>query len=148
MRWKLCAALTLLALPFLSACTGESNQPAETVSAIDWSDGSRIVQRSPKSPRQQAEEAGGALEVRVSDAGFQPSQVRAAYGSRVKIYLLNTGIREHNIVIPRFGIVTQPLVQGGDTYIEFTASEKGRWPFFSDGPGAHERGLDGVLIVE
>lgn len=148
MRWQDCVALALVAVPFLSACTGESKEPTETVSAINWSDGSQIVQRTPKSPRQQAEEAGGATTMRVTDHGFEPAQVTAPFGSRVKIYLTNQGVREHNIVIPRFGIVTQPLVRGGDTYIEFTASAKGRWPFFSDAPGAQERGFDGVLVVE
>lgn len=147
MRWQDCVALALAALPFLSACSGDK-EPAESVSNIRWSDGGKIVQRTPKSPRQQAEEAGNATSMRMTDHGFEPRQVTTAVGSRVKIYLVNQGVSEHNLVIPRFGIVTQPLVRGGDTYIEFTAGAKGRWPFFSDAPGAPERGFDGVLIVE
>lgn len=148
MRWQDCVALALAALPFLTACSGESKEPAETVSAINWSDGSRVVQRTPKSPRQQAEEAGNATAMWVTDRGFEPRQITVAQGSRVKIYLLNQGLNEHNLVIPRFGIVTQPLVRGADTYVEFTASAKGSWPYFSDAPGAQERGIDGLLVVE
>lgn len=148
MRWQDCVALALAALPFLTACSGDSKEPAKTVSAINWSDGARIVQRTPKTPRQQAEEAGNATAMKVTDHGFEPAQLTVSYGSRVKIYLTNIGVREHNLVIPRFGIVTQPLVRGSDTYIEFTASAKGRWPFFSDAPGAQERGLTGQLIIE
>lgn len=148
MRWQVCVALGLLALPFLSACTGKSDEPTKPVSSVNWSDGRRIVQQAPRLPSDQVAEVEGAQKVRVTDHGFEPSQMRAAVGSRVKIYLTNYGIREHNMVIPRFGIVTQPLARGADTYIEFTASAKGTWPFFSDAPGAQERGFTGQLIVE
>jgi plastocyanin len=148
MRWQYCVGLVLLALPLLGACSTRAEEPAHAVSGIDWSDGSRIVQRTGKSPREQAAEAGGAVEVTVTDSGFQPAVINALVGNRVKIYLQNQGQHEHNLVIPRFGIVTQPLVRGGDTYVEFTASQKGRWPFFSNAPGVQERGLAGELIVE
>lgn len=148
MRWQDCVALALVALPFLSACSGDAKEPAESVSAIKWSEGAKIVQRTPKPPRQQAEEAGNATEMRLTDHGFEPAQMTVPYGSRVKIYLMNQGLSEHNLVIPRFGIVTQPLVRGADTYVEFTASAKGRWPYFSDAPGAPERGINGVLVIE
>lgn len=148
MRWQHCVGLALLALPLLGACNSRAEEPAHAVSGIDWSDGSRIVQRTRKTPREQATEAGGAVEITVSESGFQPAVVHALEGNRVKIYLQNQGKQEHNLVIPRFGIVTQPLVRGGDTYVEFTASQKGRWPFFSDASGVKERGLEGELIVD
>jgi FtsP/CotA-like multicopper oxidase with cupredoxin domain len=149
MRWQRRVCLGLLGLSLLWGCGRSAKEPVQPASASPvLGDHSLIVQREPLSPRQQAERQQGVTAVTVTDRGFQPTQVRVVYGTRVKIYLTNRGKSEHNMVIPRFGIVTSPLTQGGDTYIEFTASERGHWPFFSDAPGTPERGLAGELIVE
>lgn len=148
MRWQDCVALVLLALPVVGGCSARREEPVKSASAVNWSNGSRIVQRAPELPSKQVAEVAGAQSIRVTDHGFEPAQLTVTHGSRVKIYLTNYGLNEHNMVIPRFGIVTQPLTRGADTYIEFTASAKGSWPFFSDAPGAPERGIDGLLVVE
>ncbi|MFZ5824819.1 MAG: cupredoxin domain-containing protein [Bacillota bacterium] len=69
-------------------------------------------------------------------------------GGRVKIHLINQGTREHTLTIPRWSVFTRNLAPGEENYVEFTANEKGTWPFFSDASGEPEPGLGGELRVE
>jgi len=90
----------------------------------------------------------GILTLTVTEGGFQPPIIAAKAGGQVRIHLRNGGRAGHNLVIPRYGIATRTLGPGEETYVEFTAGEKGDWPVFSDAPGAPEVGLTGHLRVE
>lgn len=112
--------------------------------------GSRVlaIQTEPMSIAEQMKGQTGIVHMTVSEQGFLPPLLRVKEGSRVRIHLSNTGSKEHNLILPRFGIVAAVMPPGGENYIEFTASEKGRWPFFSDASGQEELGLVGTLVVE
>jgi len=145
------AGVWLLAALLLAGCGSRRGIPEAGVPRYPWdADGTQavIIQDRPLSVAQQMKGQTGVLTLEVSDTGFVPPLIRVAEGSRVKIHLRNTGARYHNLVIPRFGIVAGAIPPGGENYIEFTASEKGAWPFFSDAPGYMETGLLGTLLVE
>lgn len=109
---------------------------------------SYILQREPVPITAQMAGAVGVVRVVVTDRGFEPGQILAKKGERVKVYLQNKGAKPHNLVIPRFHIATSAMLPGGENYIEFTAGERGSWEFFSDAPGVAEEGLAGRLKVE
>jgi len=118
---------------------------------MPWDEpGARVlaIQTEPVPIEEQMKGQTGIIHMAVSEEGFVPPLIRVKEGDRVRIHLRNTGRREHNLVLPRFGIVAGVMPPGGENYIEFTASEKGRWPFFSDASGREEIGLVGTLVVE
>lgn len=106
------------------------------------------AQTEPLSVEQQLAGQEGIARVVVTDEGFEPDSLAARRGDRVKIHLRNLGTREHTLTLPRWGIYPQNLPPGGETYIEFTASEAGVFRFYSDASGEPEPGLDGELRVE
>jgi len=107
-----------------------------------------VIQTEPRPIAAQMAGKTGIARVTVTDRGFEPARITARVGDRVKVHLRNAGTREHNLILPRYGVFPQNLAPGGETYIEFTASEAGAWPFFSDAPGSPEPGLAGELRVE
>lgn len=106
------------------------------------------IQSAPMPVDKQMAGQTGIVQMAVTDRGFEPRMLTAPIGGPVKIHLRNTGKQPHNFMVPRFGIVTGDLAPGAENYIEFPASQKGDWPFFSDSPGQEEPGLDGILKVE
>jgi plastocyanin len=147
MRRYLWGGLLLL---LLAGCRGRE-RPREPVHIPpEANSGTRVlaVQDKPKPVSELVQGRTGVIRLVMTDSGFQPAVVHAELGHRVKIYLRNEGARTHNLVIPRFHIATSTMAPGAENYIEFTANEKGRWPFFSDAPGQQEPGLVGTLIVE
>ncbi len=112
---------------------------------------SYIIQDKPKPIAQLMEGKTGVVMMSMTDRGVEPSTITAKLGDEVRIYVKNNGTKEHNLVIPQFGVVTRNMAPGADNYIAFTASIKGSWPFFSDASnkGAKaEAGLQGILKVE
>jgi uncharacterized cupredoxin-like copper-binding protein len=106
------------------------------------------IQAEPMPVAQQLAGQTGVVHMTVTDHGFEPRVLAAPIGGAVKVHLRNTGSQPHNFMLPRFGIVTQSLAPGAENYIEFPASQKGDWAFFSDSPGQEEPGLAGSLKVE
>ncbi|MGE5672614.1 MAG: cupredoxin domain-containing protein [Mycobacterium leprae] len=86
--------------------------------------------------------------LKVTDRGLEPGLLVTAAGGKVKLHLLNAGTRVHNLVIPRFGIVSRALGPGEENYVEFTAGTVGEWPLYSDATPADSESLHGILKVE
>lgn len=149
------ALLSGAGLALLLAGCSAANQPRRLpdVDLTQYSEPPAItvVQDKPKSIAEQMKGQTGIIELIVTDSGFQPASLSFGNGERVKLHLRNQGQREHNLVIPHFGVVTSNIAPGGENYVEFTANRKGDWPFFSDAPagnGKPEPGLEGKLKVE
>ncbi|HEY3363850.1 MAG TPA: cupredoxin domain-containing protein [Symbiobacteriaceae bacterium] len=106
------------------------------------------VQQGPVPIAQQMAGQTGIIRLEISDRGFSQSRLTAALDGRVKIYIHNAGSTRHNLTIPRWGVVTRALEPGEENYVEFTANERGDWPYYSDAPGQEESGLSGILKVE
>lgn len=105
------------------------------------------VQYEPVPIARQMEGQTGIIRMTITDKGFEPSQLSAPVGGRVKVHVMNADTRDHNFVVDRYGVVTAPIRPGGETYVEFTAAEKGNWPFVSE-LSAMERAYQGALRVE
>lgn len=129
-------------------------EPAPRITRTPWADApegrqAMTIQTEPMPIAQLMAGKTGIVEMVLTERGIEPSELRTTIGSRVKIHVRNAGEREHNLVIPRWGIVPSAnLPPGGETYIEFTAGEKGAWEYFSDAPGEVEPALKGILKVE
>lgn len=117
---------------------GWDRPPEETVYA----------QTEPVPIAQQMAGQTGIIQVTVTDTGYEPAEIATTVGGRVKIHLINRGTKEHTLTIPRWAVFSRNLAPGEENYIEFTAGEKGVWPFFSDAPGEPEPGIAGQLKVE
>ena len=122
--------------------------PPEPMDLIEDLRGETIIQLQPIPVDKQLAGQTGIVQMAVTDQGFEPRVLTAPIGGAVKVHLRNAGSQPHNFVLPRFGIVTSNLTPGSENYIEFTASQKGEWTFFSDAPGQEEPGLAGTLKVE
>lgn len=88
------------------------------------------------------------IHMRITDQGFAPPVITTTVGGRVRIHLRNGSSRAQNLSIPRFGIYSRSMDPGDENYIEFTASQKGDWPFFSDPTEGAEPLATGRLQVE
>jgi plastocyanin len=107
-----------------------------------------ISQTKPLSIEEQMAGLPDVQKVCITDSGFEPKQLQTTVGGKVRIHLVNESGGEHNLIINRFGIVTRTLAPGEENFIEFTADEKGTWPFLSDAPGEVEPAFGGILKVE
>lgn len=106
------------------------------------------IQEAPVPIARQMAGQTGIIEMRVTDQAFAPNHLASPVDGRVKIHIVNAGTKEHNLVIPRYRVYSRILAPGGENYVEFTADEKGDWPYYSDAPGQEESGLSGILKVE
>lgn len=146
---RLLLAKILLAVVGVAACSSQTpHQEPAAVSQSESHPRPVITQRAPVPVQKQMEGRENVLRLVVTDEGFVPSVLRVQEGGRVRIHLQNEGNQEHNLVIPRWGIVARNMGPGEENYIEFTASQKGLWPFFSDTSGSSEARLRGTLQVE
>lgn len=138
------AVLLMLTL-LLSACASNLRPEESPVGG----DGGTQVEAVITEPTPIADQMAGRTGIQVlviTDAGFEPAVVTVGVNQRVKWHLINRGQKQHNLVLSRYGIVVSNIAPGAENYVEFTASEKGDWPFFSDTPGTQEFG--GSLKVE
>lgn len=139
----------LLAVLLASGCAAQRRpEQVYDTPAVLAGDYVSAVQTEPEPIARQMEGKTGIVPMVVTDEGFEPALLTAPVGGRVKIHIVNRGTKEHTLTIPRWGIFTRNLAPGEENYVEFTASEAGDWPFFSDAPGEPEPGLSGVLRVE
>lgn len=149
MRRMLCAAMLLLLLTAGCSARREPESAPVAHPEPEWEPEHLVtVQTEPVPIAQQMEGQSGIVRVVVTDRGFEPDVISTTVGGRVKIHLMNQGTKEHTLTIPRWSIFTRNLAPGEENYVEFTASEKGIWPFFSDAPGEPEPGLAGEVKVE
>lgn len=142
---------TMLLLFLIAGCSSRRGPAPAPVAhpAPEWEPQPAVtVQTEPVPIAQQMAGQSGVVRVVVTDKGFEPDVIATTVGGRVKIHLINQGTKEHTLSIPRWAIFTRNLAPGEENYIEFTASEKGIWPFFSDTPGEPEPGLAGEVKVE
>ena len=109
-----------------------------------------IVQREPRSVAQLLQGQRDVTEVTVSDGGITPAVLHARVGAELHLHVHNRGRQEHNFLLPAFGIVTQPIAPGGETYIAFTPSRPGSFTYFSVDPLTRtpDPGLEGRLQVD
>lgn len=146
MKRALCAAMLLL---FLTAgCSARQEPEPQPVAREPAQEHVVTIQTEPVPIAEQMEGQTGIIAVVVTDRRFEPDAITTTVGGRVKIHLINKGTKEHTLTIPRWDVFSRNLAPGEENYIEFTASEKGIWPFFSDAPGEPEAGLNGELKVE
>jgi len=109
------------------------------------------VQSEPVPISRQMAQQEGIVRVSITPHGFSPALLTYKMGDKVKLHLVNESGRPHNLIIPRFGIATSVIAPTAQNYIEFTASAKGSWPFFSDAMrevGDPVPGFVGTLKVE
>jgi len=109
------------------------------------------VQTEPVSIIKQMSGQEGVVRLTITPQGFDPARLTYRMGEKVKIHVVNEADRSHNLIIPRFGIAASVMSPSAQTYIEFTASAQGTWPFFSDAsrdPGDPVPGFVGTLKVE
>jgi uncharacterized cupredoxin-like copper-binding protein len=144
MKWMITVTLTAALLAGCGArreAAAPPPMPEPTAPAL-------ITQSAPLSVAQQMAGKENIITLRMTDHGFAPTTLSVREGSVVRIHLKNESSQAHNFVLERHGIVTSTLPAGGENYVEFTASQKGVWPFASDAPGSVEPGFQGTLKVE
>ena len=142
-------AAALMAAVVLAGCQTRAPRNETEAPPDDFANHPVIaIQEAPVPIAQQMAGQTGVVEMAVTARGYEPAQLTVGLNDRVQIHLVNRDSKEHNLVLERWGIITAPLAPGAETYIEFTASEKGAWPIFSDAPGVAEAGYDATLQVE
>lgn len=141
---------TLVAVTVLAGCSARKTPESPLPAGWDRppEQAAYIAQTEPVPIAQQMAGQTGIVQVTVTDTGYEPAEIATTVGGRVKIHLINRGSKEHTITIPRWGVFSRNLAPGEENYIEFTAGEKGIWPYFSDAPGEPEPGIAGHLKVE
>ncbi|MDF2630836.1 MAG: hypothetical protein K0R39_4667 [Symbiobacteriaceae bacterium] len=142
----LVALAGLLAL--LAATTGGRQKQEQAPVHIPDSPEPVISQMKPRTIGEQMAGLTDVQKVRITDRGFEPKEIQTAVGGKVRIHLVNESSAAHNLILNRFAIVTRTLGPGEENFIEFTATEKGTWPFVSDAPGQVEPAFGGTLKVE
>lgn len=143
----------LSALLLLAACQARQpkTRPQTTgASAVEYGRGQPVieVQSAPLPIARQIQGQTDLISVLMTDTGFQPATIQVRSGQRVKLRVQNRSNAPHNLVIERFGIFSRTLQPGEENYIEFTASQAGNWPIFSDWSGQPEPGYAATLKVE
>ncbi len=87
------------------------------------------------------------IKMTAKDFAFMPGEVRVKLGQKVRLIVTSTDVL-HGIAIPAFNVHAD-LPVGVATTVEFTADQKGSFPFFcSVFCGSGHRGMKGMLIVE
>lgn len=94
-----------------------------------------------------------ALHVNYTAEGISPKTLTTSVGNKVKIDVTNRDKSVHNFVIPDYFIFTSNLKPGEHATVEFDASKKGRFAYYSDysaqGEYGHpEPGFAGTLVVQ
>lgn len=148
-----CLVLLMLMITGCGAGGGpgrHAEQPAAGAKADSTPAGPEILamQEAPVPIALQMAGKTGIVDLTITEGGFRPQIIPAKVGGQVRIHVRNAGTAAHNVIIPRYGIVTRTLGPGEESYVEFTAGEKGDWPLYSDAPGEPETSLVGTLKVE
>lgn len=81
---------------------------------------------------------------------FEPSEIKAAPGERLRIIFVNAGSAPHNLTIEGLEVATNTVGPGQQSGVEFTVPAEGEYPLtvFCSVPGHRERGMVGTLVVE
>jgi uncharacterized cupredoxin-like copper-binding protein len=88
------------------------------------------------------------IEVLMSDFRFEPVTIEVSRG-KVKFKLKNTGVVEHDFVIPELGLGTPPIPAGGEMVLELDIkAQPGRYRIECHVPGHREAGMVGTLVVK
>ncbi|MCL6549162.1 MAG: cupredoxin domain-containing protein, partial [Alicyclobacillus sp.] len=83
----------------------------------------------------------------LQDGSITPSFVSAKVNQPLRITVVNSGQRAHNLVIPDFYIFTHNLYPGEQVTVSFTPTRTGAFPYYSDAGGKPEPGMQGTLQV-
>ncbi|MDO8601189.1 MAG: cupredoxin domain-containing protein [bacterium] len=103
-----------------------------------------------QAPKTESSVSGGAREIKIigTDFAFNPSEITAKAGEKVKIIFQNNGNASHNLVVEGLGIGTKTIGFGKTDAIEFTSPTPGTYSFFCSIPGHKAAGMTGSLIIE
>jgi uncharacterized cupredoxin-like copper-binding protein len=88
------------------------------------------------------------IEVGLAEFRFEPVTIEVSRG-RVKFKMKNTGVVEHNFVIPELGLRSPNIGTGQGKELEWNIkAQPGRYRFVCDIPGHTEAGMVGTLVVK
>ena len=85
--------------------------------------------------------------IMITPMGFVPHSIIIHKGDHVQLVIRNTDGRKHNFKSPQLKLSSRDLRKGEMTSLEFTASQKGVFRYFSDSPGYPEAGYSGTIHV-
>jgi len=89
---------------------------------------------------------GSAIRLRATEFAFQPSSIAALPGVPLTLEIINSGILEHTIVIPAFG-VQATLLPGEHRIVHVGSVGAGTYEFFCAIPAHRHAGMMGRLVV-
>jgi uncharacterized cupredoxin-like copper-binding protein len=88
------------------------------------------------------------IEVGMTEFRFAPATIEVSRG-RVKFKMKNTGVVEHNFVIPELGLRSPNIGAGQGEELEwYIRAQPGRYRIVCDIPGHTEAGMVGTLVVK
>ncbi len=79
--------------------------------------------------------------------GFDPAELSANRGDRVRLVFRNTGTIEHDWTIPDWDVSTPVIGPGEEAVVEFTVRQSGTIRYICTVPGHSELGMNGTLRV-
>jgi uncharacterized cupredoxin-like copper-binding protein len=88
------------------------------------------------------------VKVTAKEFAFEPKEIKVRAGQPVRLVLDNKGVIEHDIVVEKLGVKTQPVQPGKTVELSFTPKAKGRYPIVCSVPGHKEAGMTATLVVE
>jgi uncharacterized cupredoxin-like copper-binding protein len=82
----------------------------------------------------------------MTEMAFQPSQITIQRGQKTVLLLQNKGTVEHNMVVQRQSITSQPVQPGQTARLEL-ALPPGNYPIVCAIPGHEEAGMTGQITA-
>ena len=112
--------------------------------------GNELRQEGAPAASEQGFVAARQIMVTGADFKFEPSEITARPGERLRIIFVNAGMAPHNLAIEGLDVTTQTIGPGQQSAVEFTVPAEGEYPMtvFCSVPGHREQGMVGTLIVE
>lgn len=99
-------------------------------------------------PRAQQAAPAQEIEVLMSEFRFEPARIEVSRG-KVVFKLKNTGLVEHDFVIPQLGLGSPVLAPGQEKEWELDIkAQPGEYRIYCDIPGHREAGMVGTLVVK
>lgn len=95
-----------------------------------------------------ADRLDGEYTITITDETVEPAVIAVEQGDDVVVKVVNKGSKRHNLVFPGYQVYTHFLDVGEGTEHEFTASQKGDFPYYLDTLDVRESGMKGMLTVK
>lgn len=87
------------------------------------------------------------IEIVAKEYSFLQSEITVKKGEKIKLTLVNEGTMEHDFVVERMNITTEPVSPGSSVSTEFTMFDSGTYTFYCGIKNHRARGMEGKLIV-